>query len=100
MQFNLSFFLGMNNNSFGEGEDMELFALSESTTMAQLREISEIDLLDADRPTQFGDEEGDGDDDGGDDGLIVLNEEMEAELEQDYIRSGLMLTIILENTTF
>eukprot|EP01035_Chromulina_nebulosa_P040083 gene40083-54185_t len=36
--------LGINSNSFAEGEDMELFAIDENTTFAQLRDISEIAL--------------------------------------------------------
>lgn len=76
--------LGMNNNSFGIDGETELFKLDDNVFREDLEGVDEIDLEEL--SSDFDDDSDQSDNDGPDNSLIELDDDLEHELEQDYLR--------------
>jgi len=77
--------LGMTNNAFGAAEDMELFSLSASMEPSRMEDIDDVDLED-ENAAEWMDEEGANEDGEDGNGLIMVEDDLEGELEDQYMR--------------
>lgn len=76
--------LGINNNSFGYENERELFTLNDDLVRNDLDGIDDVELNEL--SSNFDEGSDSENEDESNNGLIVMDDNLEAELEQDYLR--------------